>query len=296
MSARCPSSRILQLTVCLCSLNKDYCASGTLDCYFHTPLFRPHHCTSYVLQQLAVLPPLINARATSGLKQLDPTDRTPGADFWLLEWPTWTGMTDAFYNRLSRSGLDPVAARSYLLVATPRRAVRDLMKQRLIKLDASVGARYISVHVRHGDKSMESKLVEFATYMDTVINLVATSSLHTVYLATDNATIIDYELDGYPELSFITQDGLRRFGGRAGGDGDWKAGYRNDKLELFLTTMVELDMLSRGEIFVGSESSGFTHLVKARRLAERAGTSQTWALDARGKAEEVVVWSAWFDL
>ena len=278
-----------------CSLDNSYCPSSTFDCYFHSPLYRPHRCTSFVLQQLTALPPLEKPRATSHLKQLDPTDHRPESQFWLLEWPSWTGMDGAFYSNLHQRGLDPFAARAFLLIATPRRAVRRLLETRLANLENQAGPRYLGTHIRHGDKSMEYSLVDFTAYMKVITSLGGTTSLDTVYLATDNATIVTHDIEDYPEFLFVVQEGLVRSGGESGGKGYWRKGYHTKRLELFLTTMLDLEMLSRSEAFVGSESSGFTQLVKARRLAEGGGTLATMGLGGRGEVEQAVMGPAWFD-
>lgn len=200
-------------------------------------------------------------------------------------------MTEQFYNHLRAFDLNPLATRSFLLLTNPRRPIRQLLATRLATIEPS--PRYISLHVRHGDKSQEYPLIPFETYMSTVDQLAASSSIKDIYLATDNSSIITHELQKYPHLHFITQ-AMERHGDEAGGKGGyWRTGFLTEQLDLFLTSMVDLEMLSRAEVFVGSESSGFTHLVKARRAAE--GRFRTWGLLASGKVLEEELGAEWID-
>jgi hypothetical protein len=272
------------------SLPPGYCPDESLNCYFHSPFYRPHRCLSYVQTLLSSKPPLSPAKATS-LKMLDPTAHADSDQLWLMEWPSWTGMTETFYNQLRAFDLNPLATRSFHLLANPRRSIRQLLASRLSAIGPS--PRYISLHVRHGDKSQEYPLIPFETYMATVDRLAASSSIKDIYLATDNSSIIIHELQKYSHLHFITQT-MERHGDQAGGRGGyWRTAFLTKQLDLFLTSMVDLEMMSRAEIFVGSESSGFTHLVKARRAAE--GRFRTFGLHASGKVTEEELGPEWFD-
>lgn len=272
------------------SLPPGYCPDESLNCYFHSPFYRPHRCLSYIRTLISGKPPLSPAKATS-LKMLDPTAHSDSDQLWLMEWPSWTGMTEIFYNHLRAFDVNPLATRSFLLLANPRRPIRQLLASRLASIEPS--PRYISLHVRHGDKSQEYPLIPFETYMATVEQLAAASSIKDVYLATDNSSIITHELQKYPHLHFITQT-MERHGDQAGGKGGyWRTGFLTKQLDLFLTSMVDLEMMGQAEVFVGSESSGFTHLVKARRAAE--GRFRTFGLHASGKVMEEELGPEWFD-
>lgn len=202
-------------------------------------------------------------------------------------------MDSAFYNHLRAFQISPLATRSHLLLANLRRPLRRLLKARLSALETST-SRYVGVHVRHGDKSQEYPLVAFSTYMTLASHLASTSSISDVYLATDNNTILTTDFPTYPHLHFLSQN-VERHGDQPGGKGGyWRTGFTNRQLELFLTSMVDLEMLSRAQVFVGSESSGFTQLVKARRGAEgRWGA--TWGLRGEGGVVQEELGGEWFD-
>ena len=187
---------------------------------------------------------------------LDPAARDDDDPLWLAEYPSWGGMDDSFakYQREMNVG----AALLHLLVSTPRKAIRELLALRLATL--SPIRRYIGMHVRHGDKAYEFALLPFSGYMDQVKTLSQTHGIRDVYLATDNSSILEHELTHYPELRFTTQSMVRS--GQVGGiEGYWGAGYTS-KLELFMVSLVDIVKLAGSDLFIGSQRSGFTHLVQ----------------------------------
>ena len=231
-------------------IDQDFCKGATWDCYFHGDLLnREHRCSSYVRETLTANPDL-SRPAEDDRDQFwyftAPNPRAPHAD----EYQLW--VRDTF--------VDGQRILSHLMIKSPRRFLRAALEDRLANLNPYKA--YFGLHVRHGDKSLEHALVPFHEYMRHVQDLSRTAASRNVYIATDNATLLQYGLTQYPNFHFFYQD-MFRAGSVSGSAGWWD---QAPPTELLLNLLVDLHVLRGADVFIGTQFSGITWLIQDVRM------------------------------
>ncbi|CDR46209.1 RHTO0S12e01618g1_1 [Rhodotorula toruloides] len=266
-------------------LPPNFCESDNLNCYFHGFFHRQHRCLDYVDAEIKSRPVLDPPKAKQGPRQLDPASRDASDPVWLLEWPNPAGFDGTYYDFLRKNGYDVRASLTGLLLLNPTRRVREGVEEH--SNGGSKLARYIGAHVRHGDKKLEATLVNFTSYMDEVERRGRASGIRDVFLATDDAEVVERETSEYPLLRFSLQDTLRPK------SGFWYDGFRGKQFDLFLSVYTDVAMLSQADIFVGTGSSSMSTLVQALRGVLHK--HETYMLDEKGVAREAAMSEAFFD-
>lgn len=110
-------------------------------------------------------------------------------------------------------------------------------------------SKYLGMHIRGGDKSIESKTFQVEEYMNYILN---NSNLQNIFVLTDDYRNIDYLEDKYPDFNFYyfckkceegyNHDTFTKMD---------KHHKRNSMLRLFAS----MDILAKSELFVGTFSS-----------------------------------------
>ena len=242
-------------------MDESVCPRQAYECYFHSNLFhKRHRCLDWAQSKWEQDETLLWDSVTADIN----------SQFW-TEYNHTITLAFVLRQRLDLSGPLPGLA-----LAHPRRSIRQ---QLLAKSDQTFTggvsqARYIGIHVRHGDKAMEYPLVPFVEYMREAKRFGDLLALRTVYLATDNSSIVTFDLQQYPDFRFVVQKIDR--GGAAPG-GSW---YNEswDRLQLFLTAFLDIQFLTASSVFIGSQNSGFTGLVQRVRQLRSSALPNTGML------------------
>jgi hypothetical protein len=204
-----------------------------------------------------------------------PPERREASDpVWLMQYPSWAGMDDAYHRSNSLRQIGERGTIPQLIVSRLRPAYRAMLSARLALLPPTV--QYIGLHVRHGDKVNEYPLVSFDKYMEQVEVISSSYQIRDIYLATDDDTIVKEQLVRWPHLHFVTQD-MHRSGPL---DSGWWGEGQASALDLFLSTMVDLVKLTQSTIFLGTQNSGFTAVVNNLRQGVQIFSDQ--AMSAAG--------------
>ena len=238
-------------------MTDDLCKGKGMDCYFHSPLFYEHRCLTWAQQEWTRDPSLLDARHKTNHSYV----------FWHLgndyEWLN----TDAEFLRLRH--LDVHGPLPALALSQPRRFIRQLMKPVIERFpDSSSHSRFIGVHIRHGDKIKEYPLIPFTEYLEVLDYFHRLFFINLIYIATDNATIISHDIIRSSFFHFIYQE-IPRFGGSPGA---FWAHATSDRLQLFVSVLIDIYVLASSAVFIGTQNSGLSVLIQQIRQLHHPGS------------------------
>jgi hypothetical protein len=117
--------------------------------------------------------------------------------------------------------------------------------------------KYLGVHVRHGDKGVETGLFNEDQYAGMIRPYLHLFNLSLVYVASDDpdsASILRDKLDRAENLAHVVEQ--QRLEDK---EYEWREVYKNDTALLAL--LVDIEALRRSEIFLGTASSNIGRLV-----------------------------------
>lgn len=136
--------------------------------------------------------------------------------------------------------------------------VVNTMFKGLMAQPKAVYGDYIGLHVRHGDKSVESTLLSFQQTMDAATEF---STLRSAFVATDDADVVSSQTQSYQDLGYeITwTDYLRQAGGEAAScEGAYC--HHDSKDDAVKAVLADTMALAHASVLVGSFSSNFFRL------------------------------------
>ena len=148
------------------------------------------------------------------------------------------------------------------------KAIEDRKKEIYPEMSVPKGA--IAVHVRHGDKWLESKPVDDQQYATVLEDLFLQESdrwalSRSIYLSTEDATTVDY----FMSLSAwnITFTGVKRYTDRNTSPMQWAAEIgRSSEM---LNSLTSLDLSLQCDAFVVTLSSNWCRLIDELRATVR---------------------------
>lgn len=153
---------------------------------------------------------------------------------------------------------------STAIAGRPRHAVRAYT--RALRQSVGLTEPYSGMHVRHGDKWTESKLISFSAYVAMLRDAAPIG--RDVWLATDNATVAIVDSKTVPQYAFKYNveaiSGTSNSSASAAGrpnitSGEYKHAYASPTI-FFMQTYADISILSRSSIFIGMRSSGMSQL------------------------------------
>lgn len=117
---------------------------------------------------------------------------------------------------------------------------------------------YAGLHVRHGDKAIESEIFPFKDHMDQVRE--RWPQLHNVFVATDDATVIKRKIGEFQREGFNvtwTKDERRWKGGSPQTAPAFQAGHHDNNEAAIAALLDDVVSLALATVLVGSFSSNF---------------------------------------
>lgn len=108
---------------------------------------------------------------------------------------------------------------------------------------------YVSVHIRRGDKVIESAHMDLCKYMDAIAKR---TNLRSVFVATDDYSVVEELQTMYPDWTFCTNTPKTNRGYDQRTFESQSAEYRKEEL---LTLFATIEIMAASELFVGTLSS-----------------------------------------
>eukprot|EP01132_Coremiostelium_polycephalum_P001425 gene1425-1799_t len=178
------------------------------------------------------------------------------------------GLSEWFKNDINRYGLqylvEPIG---YTLdwVMRPSWQFRQFMarsKHQLFGLSGHI-PRCVSMHVRHGDKASEAKLLPFSYYVDG-LKMLDLKGINTVFLMTDDPLVAESAVvnASKPDLKFVLLN-ITRIEYNTQADDYFEKENRERYAHELLT---EIEIASECEYFIGTISSNIGKLILERAL------------------------------
>jgi hypothetical protein len=229
-----------------------------MSCLFHSLLDTP--CAGAALGLWA---------ASSDTQKEAAKTLSPEQQFYYI--PYWSGsVLDPFHSSPSAlmaswSIMNPYV---YAVIGRPKRAAR--LYTRLIAQRAGLTMPYTSMHVRHGDKSVEAGLVPFALFVAELERMPVPrggGARHRVWIATDNTTVLSVDLALATQRAefMFNSDTFVTFGKFNASRTDLSQSYYEQALHnrtgFFLQTWADISLLIHADTFIGTRTSGMASLV-----------------------------------
>lgn len=154
---------------------------------------------------------------------------------------------------------------------------------KLLQRPPAISGDYIGLHVRHGDKQVEGALMSF---QETLEIATAHSSSRSIFLATDDASIIANEISAYKArgFNFTFTDYVRQVGGEAATcDGTYC--YHENNAETVKAVFADTLALAHASVLVGSFNSNFFRVAWMLNYLRRSEKqrNEDWCYDVMTK-------------
>jgi hypothetical protein len=128
---------------------------------------------------------------------------------------------------------------------------------------------YIAAHIRHGDKGTESLTFHLNKYIKPLETIAERTSLHRVFISTEDQTVID-ALQHFPQFDFFYTEGHGRHNVAIE---ELVKAKQTNPLEQALIAFRNLFIASMGSGFVGTFSSNWSRMVYELMVATHGGES-----------------------
>lgn len=139
--------------------------------------------------------------------------------------------------------------------------IQLLLDKRITTLE--LPDKYVSIHVRRGDKSGEIDLFELDKYMKL---LKEKSEIKDVFVATDDYSIVEELRNNYKDYRFYT---LSTSDNKGFFYDQYASLESNAKKEHMLALLVDVALLERGDIFVGTYSSNIGMFIGMKKEKDK---------------------------